>query len=223
MLSLVALSIMCFGAVAASIAPHQSLVAIRVFSFSDAGYSVIMALGSMLSVAAAVGIGILTDQRADRRLIAAGCAGLGAVGDALVFLAHAPWAYWVAHVLIFPFSVALFGQLFAIARLATAARPSTERDAIMAAVWLLVLPAAMGAVVTLSVPIAYMQDLMSERPGAGRALIAVLGVTSQIIAAAVFAVGTALSGYGFAAVLGAALAAVAGVTLLVMDRRRAMA
>ncbi|MGB5557977.1 MAG: hypothetical protein WBN04_08180 [Paracoccaceae bacterium] len=91
------------------------------------------------------------------------------------------------------------------------------------AVWLLVLPAAIGAAVTLSVPIAYMQDLMSERPEAGGALIAVLGVTSQIIAAAVFAVGTALSGYGFAAVLGAALAAVAGVALLVMDRRRAMA
>ena len=384
MLSLVALSIICFGAMAASIAPHQSMVAIRVFGFSDAGYAVIMAMGSALSVVAAVGVGILADQRADRRMTAAYCAGLGALGGALVFLADAPWAFGIVHVLIFPFSAALFGQLFALARLASANRPMAERDSIMAAiralfampfiiilplwslafshgadlimvylfiamasaiivallltrwpstlpnwddsksgigfatamreimaapvilrlviiasvqagvtlymmllgliltasagrttsdvslfaglvaglevpfmlavplllsriskssliagaalvhagflcafplvagqsaVWALVPPAAMGAAVILSVPIAYLQDLMPERPGAGGALIAVLGVTSQVIAAAVFAVGTALSGYGLAAVLGAALAATAGILLVLLDRK----
>ena len=389
MLSLIALSILCFGALVATMAPHQSLVAIKVFGFSDSAYSAIMAAGSILSVVVAVWIGIRTDQRADRRIVATCCAGLGLIGGALVFFTATPWAYFVAHVLIFPISASIFGQLFALARLAARNRPAAERDGIAAAiralfavpfvlvlpiwslafslgadliliyaavalasgtilvllltrwpeaaeidqndvksgmrfhralqelmalpvvarmlaiasvqagvtlylvllgliltgtegrdtsdvalfaglvagleipfmlavpfllrnwsksaliaaaglihagflcafplvastpaVWLLILPAAMAAAVTLSVPIIYVQDLMSERPGAGGALIAVLHLVSQIIAAGVFAVGTAVAGYAAASVLGAMLAVIAGFVLLGLDRRRATA
>ncbi|WP_432640825.1 hypothetical protein [Albidovulum sp.] len=54
-LGLVALSVFCYGAYAASIAPHQSLVAISVFGFTDGAYSAIMAFGSALSVTASFG------------------------------------------------------------------------------------------------------------------------------------------------------------------------
>ena len=385
-LGLVALSVFCYGAYAASIAPHQSLVAISVFGFTDGAYSAIMAFGSALSVTASVWIGILTDQKGDRRKILIASAALGAAGAGLVFLVRSPTAYLVAHMLVLPFSATIFGQLFALARLATAEQTAASRDGTMAAlralfalpfvivlplwslafdrgapliliygvlalgfavitallairwpsaraaglndpksgirfyaalremtawpvtarilviasvqagvtlymvllglimttgggretsdvslfaglvaglevpfmlaspmllsrlsksaliaaaafihagflcafplaapypvVWFLAIPAAMGAAVTLSVPIAYMQDLMSARPGAGGALIAVLHVTGQVIAAAVFGLGTAISGYGLAAMLGAGLAAASGLTLLMMDRRR---
>ena len=81
-------------------------------------------------------------------------------------------------------------------------------------VWLLVIPAAVGGGIILSLPIAYMQDLLSDRPGAGGSLIAVQRVISQGIAAAVFAFGTAISGYGLVAALaGAGMIASVGLFL----------
>ncbi len=68
-------------------------------------------------------------------------------------------------------------------------------------VWLLVVPAALGGGVILSLPLAYLQDLLAARPGAGGSLIAVQRVISQGIAAAVFAIGTTIAGYGLAAAL----------------------
>ena len=87
----------------------------------------------------------------------------------------------------------------------------------------MIVPAAMGAAVMLSVPIAYLQDLMADRPGAGGALIAVLHVTAQIVAAGVFAIGTAIAGYAAAAALGAVLCATGGIALVALDRGRALA
>ena len=59
----------------------------------------------------------------------------------------------------------------------------------------------LGGGLLLSLPIAYMQDLLAARPGAGGSLMAVQRVISQGIAAMVFALGTTLGGYGFVAVL----------------------
>ena len=69
--------------------------------------------------------------------------------------------------------------------------------------WLLLLPGAVGGAVTLTLPIAYLQDQMARRPGTGSALMAVQKVAGDVMAAVVFAIGTALAGYGLAAGLGA--------------------
>ncbi|NHB78069.1 MFS transporter [Rhodobacter calidifons] len=80
-------------------------------------------------------------------------------------------------------------------------------------VWLLVLPAAVGGAVTLTVPIAYLQDLLADRPGAGASLMALQRLAGDVIAASCFALGTALSGYGMVALLGVA-ASMAGAAAL---------
>lgn len=86
-------------------------------------------------------------------------------------------------------------------------------------VWLLVLPAAIGGAVILTVPIAYLQDLMTERPGAGAALMSLQRLTGDITAALCFALGTAVAGYGTVAMLGITVTLLGAVLLWLADRR----
>ena len=89
-----------------------------------------------------------------------------------------------------------------------------------ALVWLLVLPAAVGGAVTLTVPIAYLQDLLADRPGAGASLMAVQRLAGDVIAALCFALGTALGGYGLVAALGVAVSLIGAAALWDADRSR---
>jgi hypothetical protein len=86
-------------------------------------------------------------------------------------------------------------------------------------VWLLILPAALGGAVILTVPIAYLQDLLAERPGTGASLMAVQRLAGEVIAAACFAVGTSVAGYGTVAVLGVGIALLGAAALWWADRR----
>jgi MFS transporter, SET family, sugar efflux transporter len=86
-------------------------------------------------------------------------------------------------------------------------------------VWLLVLPAAIGGAVILTVPIAYLQDLLADRPGAGASLMAVQRLAGDATAATCFALGTTLAGYGTVAILGVAASLFGAAALLVADRR----
>jgi MFS transporter, SET family, sugar efflux transporter len=86
-------------------------------------------------------------------------------------------------------------------------------------VWLLVLPAAIGGAITLTVPIAYLQDLLAERPGAGASLMALQRLAGDVIAATCFALGTTLAGYGTVAMLGVAASLIGAAALLGADRR----
>jgi MFS transporter, SET family, sugar efflux transporter len=71
-------------------------------------------------------------------------------------------------------------------------------------VWALVLPAAIGGAVTLTLPIAYLQDLLADRPGTGASLMAMQRLAGDAMAAICFVIGTTLSGYGMVAALGVA-------------------
>lgn len=87
-----------------------------------------------------------------------------------------------------------------------------------ALVWLLVLPAAIGGAVTLTVPIAYLQDLLADRPGAGASLMAVQRLAGDVIAATCFALGTLLASYGTVAMFGVAASLIGATALWVADR-----
>lgn len=89
-----------------------------------------------------------------------------------------------------------------------------------ALVWGLTVFGAAGGAIILTQPMAYMQDLLGDRPGAGASLFALQRLVGDATAAAIFAIGTAIGGYGFAAVLGTALALGAGWLLVSLDRRR---
>lgn len=85
--------------------------------------------------------------------------------------------------------------------------------------WALVLPAAWGGAYIYTLPIAYLQNLLSGRPGTGSALLSLQKLVGDLIAAGCFAVGTALSGYGLVAVLGAVAALIGALALVLADRR----
>ena len=87
-------------------------------------------------------------------------------------------------------------------------------------VWALPALAGLAGAATLTLPIAYLQDLMADRPGAGSSLMAVQKVAADTICAGVFATGAALGGHEAAAILGALIAGAGSVALLVVDRRR---
>lgn len=383
-LRLAAVLMVFYGAFNASVMPYVSTLAVVSFGLGDAGYAWIMVAASLVAAASAVGLGILADQRANRRAVA--LLGMAAIlaGTGVVLATGAAPAFVFAHALALPLSTVLFGHIFAFARLAASAHPPEARDAILATLralfalpfivvlplwslafsrgaglmtiypvavvlaavmlaltlarwprdgatrwtdhrsglsfaaslrelavprvlgrvallgtvhgaitlyivliglvmaetpgrgasdvalyvgfvaglevpfmlatpliarhfprntliligtviymvhlvampllaatpwlWLLPLPAAAGGALAMTLPIAYLQDLLGNRPGAGASLMAVQKLAGDIFAAAAFALGTWLAGYALVAMLGAGLA-VAGITALwLIDR-----
>jgi MFS family permease len=373
------------GAIVCSFGPYFSTLAVKTYGFGDAGFAVLLAISSLVSVGASVAGGIRADQTAKRREVTLASVLSLTLGMALMTLVPGPWIFALTFTILFPMGALTFGQVFALARLAATQHPETERDGIMAviralfaapfvvvlpvwslvfaqgvpvtavfpvglvlsagmlamalrhwpkdgsaawddrpsgltfraslaeigqpglaarvvalgavlsaatvyialvslvmvpevgrgtaevalyvglvaglevpfmlmlprltrgwertrliligavlyamhvaflpilagswAVWLLVLPAAVGGAVTLTVPIAYLQDLLADRPGAGASLMAVQRLAGDVIAAVAFALGTLVAGYGAVALLGAVISIVAATALWASDRR----
>ncbi len=375
-----------YGAHAATLAPYVSSLAVRVFGLGDRAFSLLLIVASLVAVASSVGFGILADQRANRRAIALVSIGFLTLGTAAVALAPARPVFVLAHAALLPLSGSIFGQLFALARLAASTRPEAERPVILStlralfalpwvvvlplwalvfrapeaaltlvypvclgfalvmlvlcwafwprdgatrwpdprsglsfraalgeigeapvlmrvlalgaingavylymviiglvfapipfrgaadtalyagimaglevpfmlalprligrlsqtaliaigaglyavhlaglpflaespAVWGLVLFGAMGGAIVLTQPMAYLQELLAARPGAGASLMALQKLAGDAISAGVFALGTAISGYGLAAALGAGLGIAGAILLWALDRR----
>lgn len=80
--------------------------------------------------------------------------------------------------------------------------------------------AGVSAAGIISLPISYLLDLISNRPGLSASLIAVNMFLGAALGSGIFALGTAIGGYGTASVLGG-IAGVAGAALLVFLERRA--
>lgn len=87
-------------------------------------------------------------------------------------------------------------------------------------VWLLLLPGAMGGAAILTQPIAYMQELLASRPGAGASLMALQKIAGDGVTALCFVVGTAMGGYWLVALLGTGIAVLSSAALLLLDARR---
>ncbi|WP_226780278.1 hypothetical protein [Oceaniglobus trochenteri] len=383
-LRLIALGLIAFGTMGSTLGAYQSLIGIERFGFSDGQYALIFMTGSALSLVATLGVGILTDRSAKRRTMARFMALAGMAGAFGVTLTHSPVAFVLAHVLFFPAFGTLFGQLFALARLAGSVHPPERRTAIqttiraifclpflvvlplwavafnlgvnllavyfvggvaatallaifvfawprdgatawrdtasglslaaalgemarwpvlsrlvllsgiqganavymitvglilnaaegrgpgdvglfvgivaglempvilalpwltarigltpaltlgaliygaflfalpflgaLPVVWLLIAPGAIGAGVLASLPLLYVQEMMSRRPGTGGSLVSLVFLGGQVISAGVFALGSALGGYAVATTIGAAMVTVCALTLLYADR-----
>lgn len=86
-------------------------------------------------------------------------------------------------------------------------------------VWAMTPVAGAAGAALLTLPIAYYQDLMGERPGAAASLMALQRLVSDVTGAAIFALGTLVGGYGLTALLGTLVAAAASLTLWRIDRR----
>jgi MFS transporter, SET family, sugar efflux transporter len=130
-LRLLALILGLIGAINASLFPYQSLIAIERIGLSDAGFAAVLLVASVAGVAAALVAGIVSDQRANRRLVALVTACLAVLGPLLMGLAPSPATLVLCHALLMPIAGSLYGQTFALVRLASADRPN-ERDGILA-------------------------------------------------------------------------------------------
>lgn len=131
-LRMVAAGILLFGTFASSVGIHQSLIAVDGFGLTDGEYAVVLALAMAVSVAASIWVGIVTDQKPKRRRRMATLAALAMVaGPLLVWFGAHPLAFVAAHVLLVPLAGTIFGQLFAVARLASAPHPPSVRDGLL--------------------------------------------------------------------------------------------
>jgi predicted MFS family arabinose efflux permease len=129
-LRLIALMLMAIGIINASLYPYQSLIAVERVGLSDGVYALVLLLAAGAAVLASLGAGIVTDQRANRRAIALATAGTLVIGPGMMAAAPGPVALVLCHGLMLPLSASLFGQCFALARLACADRPE-HRDGVL--------------------------------------------------------------------------------------------
>ena len=86
--------------------------------------------------------------------------------------------------------------------------------------WALLIPGAAGGALTLTLPIVYLQDQLSARPGTAAGLMALMKVAGDALAAGSFALGTSLSGYTFAAVLASLITLAGALALVLADAKR---
>lgn len=85
-------------------------------------------------------------------------------------------------------------------------------------VWALTLLAGAGGGLIFTLAIAYLQDLLAHRPGAGASLLAVQGLASNGLTTLAYGAGTWAGGYAAAGALAALVMLLALLTLLRLDR-----
>lgn len=118
-LRLIAVALLVLGALNASVYPYQSLIAIERIGMSKPAFSLMLAMASLIAVTSSVALGILGDQFGHRRVIAICttlCSTLG-IGSILAF--PGIWSLILCQGVLLPMASSMYGQLFALARLAS--------------------------------------------------------------------------------------------------------
>jgi MFS family permease len=113
---LIGTSLFFTGITYASTLNYGAIVAIESLGISNAFYSLLLMVSALVSAAASVALGYISDKIPDRRLLVIGCALLGALGFGIIFAFRTPLAFIVATCVIMPFGGALFSQSFSFAR-----------------------------------------------------------------------------------------------------------
>ena len=120
------------GVFNASTYPYQSLIAIEVIGLSKPAFGLLLVLASLVAVSAAVLTGVVGDQRGNRRLLALIATAASLSGMALMLFFPSTLSLILCHGILVPIGSSIFGQLFALARLA---HPQSEgRDGILSTV-----------------------------------------------------------------------------------------
>lgn len=132
LLRLVTFALFLLGVAVSSVMPYASLIAVEFLGFSDAAYSIVLIVMSAVMVVASVIVGIVSDQRANRRQLLTLSFSLAVVGYLLVWFVRTPLAFVLTHALLFPLGASAFGQLFALARLLGKARGGKDADQVFA-------------------------------------------------------------------------------------------
>ncbi len=129
----IALALLLLGALNASVYPYQSLISIERIGMSKPAFSLMLVMASLIAVTSSVLFGVLGDQFGRRRVIAlitALCSTLG-IGAMLAF--PGIWALILCQGILLPLSSSIYGQLFALARLASPGEGAT-RDSVLSTI-----------------------------------------------------------------------------------------
>jgi MFS family permease len=113
---LIATSLFFTGVTYASTLNYGAIVGIDALGISSGTYSLLLMVASIVSAAASVLLGYVSDKVPDRRILVIACAIAGAVGFGVIFLLRSPHAFIVATCVIMPFGGALLSQSFSFAR-----------------------------------------------------------------------------------------------------------
>lgn len=116
---MLAAALAALGALFSTIYPYQSLVAITVIGLSEPAFGLTLVLASVVAVTTAVLLGILSDQHANRRQVAVITALAGNMAVALMLFVPGPVTLVISHGILFPVGSSLYGQFFALTRLAS--------------------------------------------------------------------------------------------------------
>lgn len=133
-LRLAAGMMLLWGAITCAMGPYVSALAVREFGLGDAGYAALMVVSTGFSVAVSVGAGIRADQRNDRRGITRWAVAALLLALGLMTVVPGWISFIAAHGILMPVASILFGQLFALARMAASVHPDAQREAVMAAI-----------------------------------------------------------------------------------------
>ena len=172
-LRLIGAALLLFGALNASVYPYQSLIAIDQLGLTEPEFALILVLASITAVTISVLFGVIGDQRGNRRRIALVTSAAAALGIALMLFAPGPISFILCHGLLIPVASSIFGQLFALARLASPSDP-VARDKIMLTIRALMSVSFLGMLVFWTYAFGAGADVMSIYVSAGIAAIGML-------------------------------------------------
>lgn len=117
-LRMIMAALLFMGALNSSAFPYQSLIAVERIGMAKPVFAMVLVLASGVAVTASVLFGIMADQRAGRRRIALISASASVLGLGLMLFAPGPVSFALCHGILLPIATSLYGQLFALARLA---------------------------------------------------------------------------------------------------------
>lgn len=116
------------GIASATIAPYQTVLALGTFGLTPEVYSLVLIFSSMVSISAAIFVGIVTDRFPPlRRALLSGAAAVGAVGYGLLFIFQTPAVFVAASAFLLPIAATVTGQSFAILRAFIKTIPAGDR------------------------------------------------------------------------------------------------
>jgi predicted MFS family arabinose efflux permease len=119
-LRLIAGMLLLVGMHNASLYPYQSLIAIERIGLSKPAFSLLLVVASVSAVLASVMFGVLSDQFGHRRRIAVITCFASTIGVGLMLLHPGPLTFWICQGILLPLAWSIYGQLFTLARLASA-------------------------------------------------------------------------------------------------------
>ena len=159
-LRLIAVALLLLGVHNGSVYPYQSLIAIERIGLSKPGFALLLVIASAVTVTSSVLFGILGDQFGHRRRIALAAAFASTIGIAAMLFAPGIWALVLCQGFLLPVAASLYGQLFALARLAST-EAGRARDATLGKVRAAMSVSFLATLLLLSVVFATGSDVMA--------------------------------------------------------------